>query len=56
MNDLIAREFEVIRTLGKGGFGVVLLVYSRKTCEVSALKTFRNEFLADPAARHRGRQ
>jgi serine/threonine protein kinase len=51
MNDLIAREFEVLRTLGRGGFGVVLLVYSRKTCEVGALKTFRNEFLADPAAR-----
>jgi serine/threonine protein kinase len=51
-NDLIAGEFEVLRTLGKGGFGVVLLVYSRKTCEVAALKTFQNEFLANPAARH----
>jgi serine/threonine protein kinase len=51
MADLIAGEFEVLRTVGKGGFGVVLLVYSRKTCEVGALKTFRNEFLADPAAR-----
>ena len=52
MAELIAGEFEVLRTVGKGGFGLVLLAYSRKTCEVGALKTFRNEFLADPAARH----
>jgi serine/threonine protein kinase len=52
MADMIAGEFEILRTVGKGGFGVVLLAYSRKTCEVGALKTFRNEFLADPAARH----
>ena len=37
--------------LGAGGFGVVFLVSERQTSELRALKTFREEFLADAAAR-----
>ncbi|MBI3851718.1 MAG: tetratricopeptide repeat protein [Verrucomicrobia bacterium] len=49
--DVIGGKFEVLGTLGKGGFGVVLLVYCRDTHEVCALKTFRDELLANPTAR-----
>ena len=45
--DVIGGKYEVRGTLGKGGFGVVYLVYDRRTGEICALKTFRNEFLAD---------
>jgi serine/threonine protein kinase len=37
--------------VGKGGFGIVYLAYIRQTEEVCALKTFRDELLADAAAR-----
>jgi serine/threonine protein kinase len=49
--DVIASKYEVCGTLGKGGFGVVYRIYCRDTGEVCALKTFRDELLADPAAR-----
>jgi serine/threonine protein kinase len=49
--DVIASKYEVRGTLGKGGFGVVYRVYCRDTGEMCALKTFRDELLADPAAR-----
>jgi serine/threonine protein kinase len=49
--DVIGGKFEVLGTLGKGGFGVVFLVYCGDTHEVCALKTFRDELLADPASR-----
>jgi tetratricopeptide (TPR) repeat protein len=49
--DVIGGKFEVHGTLGKGGFGVVYLVYDRDTAEVCALKTFRDELLADAMAR-----
>jgi serine/threonine protein kinase len=49
--DVIGGKYEILGTLGKGGFGVVLLAHSRDTGEVCALKTFRDELLADPAAR-----
>ena len=49
--DVIGGKYEVHGTLGKGGFGVVYLVYDRDLREVCALKTFRDELLADAAAR-----
>ena len=49
--DVIDGKYEIHGTLGKGGFGVVYLAYDRHTKEVCALKTFRDELLADAAAR-----
>jgi serine/threonine protein kinase/Tfp pilus assembly protein PilF len=49
--DVIGGKYLVHGTLGKGGFGVVYLVSDRETRHVRALKTFRDEFLADPNAR-----
>ena len=49
--DLIGGKYVVYRKVGEGGFGVVYLVQNRETGETVALKTFRDELLADPAAR-----
>lgn len=49
--DVIGGEYEVLGTLGKGGFGVVFLVRDHQTRHGYALKTFRDEFLADASAR-----
>lgn len=49
--DVIRGKYEIRGILGKGGFGVVYLVYDHKLGEVCALKTFRDELLADAAAR-----
>ncbi len=49
--DVIGGKFEIHGTLGKGGFGVVYLAYDLGIKEVCALKTFRDELLADAAAR-----
>lgn len=49
--DVIGGNYDVLNVLGKGGFGVVYLVRSRQTSEIFALKTFREELLADLAAR-----
>jgi tetratricopeptide (TPR) repeat protein len=51
--DFIGEQYEVYGVLGEGGFGIVYLVYSHQTGEVLALKTFRNEFLADQGVRKR---
>jgi tetratricopeptide (TPR) repeat protein len=49
--DVIDGQYEVHGTLGEGGFGVVYLVQVRDTGDTLALKTVREELLADPAAR-----
>lgn len=49
--DLIGGKYEVYDVLGKGGFGVVYLVYSHQTESVYALKTFRDEYLDDSQTR-----
>ncbi|MDP2937289.1 MAG: serine/threonine-protein kinase [Dehalococcoidia bacterium] len=54
--DFIGQRYEVHGVLGIGGFGVVYLVYSHQTAEVYALKTFRDEYLADALARERFRR
>ena len=49
--DFIGEKYEVYGILGKGGFGVVYLVYSHELSRVFALKTFRDEYLADQEVR-----
>ena len=49
--DVIGDKFEVRGRLGKGGFGVVYLAYDRESKELCALKTFKDEFLADATTR-----
>jgi tetratricopeptide (TPR) repeat protein len=49
--DVIGGRYEVQSLLGRGGFGEVYSVYSRELQAVYALKTFRQEFLADDDAR-----
>ena len=49
--DVIGGKYLVHGTLGMGGFGVVLLASERDTNELFALKTFRDEFLADERTR-----
>jgi tetratricopeptide (TPR) repeat protein/tRNA A-37 threonylcarbamoyl transferase component Bud32 len=49
------RKYEVYGVLGAGGFGIVYLVYSRELKAALALKTFRDEYLADAQTRERFR-
>ena len=51
--DFIGQKYEVYGILGKGGCGIVYQVYSHETGEVYALKTVRDEFLADQEVRKR---
>ncbi|MBI4548715.1 MAG: tetratricopeptide repeat protein, partial [Ignavibacteriae bacterium] len=53
VGDFIGQKYEVRGVLGKGGFGVVYLVYSHETDSVYALKTFRDEYLEDAQIRER---
>lgn len=49
--DSLGVRFHVYGILGQGGFGIVLLVYDFETRDVCALKTFRDELLANAQAR-----
>jgi len=49
--DILDGMFEVCGFLGQGGFGLVLLAYDHEKHQVCALKTFRDESLADAGAR-----
>jgi tetratricopeptide (TPR) repeat protein len=49
--DVIGGKYEIRGVLGAGGFGVVYLVHDRELEELFALKTFRDELLANPKAR-----
>src|SRR5664280_1457557 len=51
--DFIGFNYEVDGILGQGGFGVVYLVHSREAGEVYALKTFKDEYLANQEVRMR---
>ena len=48
--------FEVYGVLGRGGFGIVYLVYSHETQSVYALKTFRGKYLESASTRERFRR
>jgi len=52
-NDFIGQKYKVYDVLGKGGFGIVYLVYDYKAKDVFALKTFRDEHLTDSGIRDR---
>ena len=54
--DVIGHKYEFYSTLGKGGCGVVYLVYSHGTKSVYALKTFRDEYLQDEEIREQFRK
>jgi len=49
--DRIGSTFNIYDVLGRGGFGIVYLVYDLELRKICALKTFRDELLADPQAR-----
>ena len=48
---IIDKRYEVMQSLGMGGFGVVSMVYSHEVEEFLALKTIRGELLTDINAR-----
>jgi tetratricopeptide (TPR) repeat protein/tRNA A-37 threonylcarbamoyl transferase component Bud32 len=54
--DFIGQEYEVQGVLGIGGFGIVYLVNFHRTKMLFALKTFRDEYLADGCTRERFRK
>lgn len=54
--DFIGPNYEVLGVLGVGGFSAVYLVYSHATGSVYALKTLRDEFLADKETRDQFRK
>src|SRR5690348_13888569 len=47
----IGGSFDVYEVLGRGGFGIVYLVYDLELKRICALKTFRDELLANARAR-----
>jgi tetratricopeptide (TPR) repeat protein/tRNA A-37 threonylcarbamoyl transferase component Bud32 len=51
--DIIGQKYEVHDVLGKGGCGIVYLVYCHETKQVFALKTFRDEYIKDDSVRER---
>ncbi len=50
-SSVIDKRYEVMKSLGMGGFGVVSMVYSHEVEEFLALKTIRAELLTDLNAR-----
>jgi serine/threonine protein kinase len=54
--DLLGANFHVYGVLGVGGFGIVLAVYEFSTQEICAVKTFRDELLADAETRESFKQ
>ncbi|MBC2715320.1 MAG: protein kinase [Desulfobacteraceae bacterium] len=50
-SSIIDNRYEVMRSLGMGGFGIVSMVYSHEIEEFLALKTIRDELLTDLHAR-----
>lgn len=51
--DFIGQKYEILEILGEGGCGIVYLVYSRDAGGSLALKSFKDEFLADQEVRKR---
>jgi len=54
--DIIGQKCVVYGVLGAGGFSIVCLAYARELGGALALKTFRDEYLADTQTRGRFRQ
>jgi tetratricopeptide (TPR) repeat protein len=51
--DILGQKYQIMRVLGKGGFGIVYLVYNREAEALFALKTFHDELLEDADKRKR---
>ncbi|MEI8348872.1 MAG: serine/threonine-protein kinase [Candidatus Omnitrophota bacterium] len=49
--DFIGEKYEVYELLGIGGMGIVYLVYAHDCKDISALKTFKDEYLFSPDIR-----
>jgi len=54
--DFIGQKYQVYDVLGKGGNGVVYLVYFHETKSIYALKTFRDEYFNDQEVKERFRK
>lgn len=54
--DFIGQQYRILEILGKGGFGIVYLVYSMESGNFYAMKTFLDEFVTDPEVRKRFHQ
>ena len=51
IGDLIGEQYQFVKVIGEGGFGIVYLFYSLETDSFLAMKTFRDEYIRDTHTR-----